>query len=230
MATVSKALTERIAALAVQLNDKAVKAAERKVHEVVRSAGEQRSQAERELADASETVDDLETKLDEAQTNAKGLASVQVLHQAQAVELAKVKERLELNAQMAKAANEQHATDLERAGKAETDVHAECSRLRMEITNENTEFGALQNEFATVKAKATATDKAHQEQTKKAAADALHQAERLTKAEADRDAAREHACEAREEVAKLTGKLEAVTSQNMELLAVIKEPILKVGK
>ena len=73
VAAVSKALTERIASLAIELNDKAVKAAERKVHEVVRSAGEQRAQAERELADAAETVDDLESKLDEVQAAAEGL-------------------------------------------------------------------------------------------------------------------------------------------------------------
>jgi len=58
VAAVAKALTDRIAALAVELNDKAVKAAERRVHEVVRTAGEQREQAERELADAGATVDD----------------------------------------------------------------------------------------------------------------------------------------------------------------------------
>ena len=60
VAAVTKALTERLASLAVELNDKAVKAAERRVAEVIRAAGEQREQAERELADASVTVEDLE--------------------------------------------------------------------------------------------------------------------------------------------------------------------------
>ena len=86
------------AALAVELNDKAVKAAERRVHEVVRSAGEQREQAERELADASQTVDDLEMKLDEARTHGEAveakLTEVQTTSQAQAVELAQLRERL----------------------------------------------------------------------------------------------------------------------------------------
>jgi len=36
--------------------------------------------------------------------------------------------------------------------------------------------------------------------------------------------------EAREEVAKLDGELESVIRQNSKLLAVSKEPILKVGK
>ena len=47
VASVTRALTERIASLAVELNDKAVKAAERRVAEVIRTAGEQREQAER---------------------------------------------------------------------------------------------------------------------------------------------------------------------------------------
>ncbi|HNM96747.1 MAG TPA: molybdenum cofactor biosynthesis protein MoaE, partial [Marmoricola sp.] len=73
VAAVTKALTDRLAALAVELNDKAVKAAERRVAEVIRTAGEQREQSERELADASQTVEDLESKLDEAKAAAEGL-------------------------------------------------------------------------------------------------------------------------------------------------------------
>ena len=42
LAAVTKALNERLANLAVKLNDKAVKGAERRVQEVVRAAGEQR--------------------------------------------------------------------------------------------------------------------------------------------------------------------------------------------
>ena len=105
VASISKALTERIAALAVELNDKAVTAAERKVHEVVHSAGEQRAQAERELADAAETVDDIETKLDETHANAEGLqtklADVQAAKQALDVEISQVRERLALTEQAA---------------------------------------------------------------------------------------------------------------------------------
>ncbi|CAA9892094.1 Kfra protein (fragment) [Candidatus Methylobacter favarea] len=52
VAIVTKTRTERLSMLPVELNDKAVKAAERRVAEVVRAAGDQREQAERELADA----------------------------------------------------------------------------------------------------------------------------------------------------------------------------------
>ena len=116
VANVSKQLTDRLASLAVELNDKAVKAADRRVAEVVRSAGEQREQAERELADAAQTVDDLETKLDEAGAETERLekrgAELQELNQAQAVELAQLRERLAAAEQYAHAAAEQHAAAL----------------------------------------------------------------------------------------------------------------------
>ncbi len=99
VSSVTKALTDRILALAVELNAKAVKAAELQVHVVARAAKEQREQAERELADASQTIDELETKLDDAlargETQEKKLAEVQALSQAQAVELAQLRERLD---------------------------------------------------------------------------------------------------------------------------------------
>lgn len=55
VAAVNKALAERLMAMAVEVNNKAVKAAERHVAEIIRSTGEHREQAERELADASQT-------------------------------------------------------------------------------------------------------------------------------------------------------------------------------
>lgn len=100
MATVTHDLVQRLSALAITVNDKAVKASERRVREVVRAAGEQREQAERELADASQTVDDLETKLDETLALVDQLKTeLSASHektQTQAVELAQVTERLAL--------------------------------------------------------------------------------------------------------------------------------------
>ena len=97
---VNKALAERLMAMAVEVNNKAVKAAERHVAEIIRSTGEHREQAERELADASQTVEDLETRLDEARANAEelgnSLAEIRNDHQAQAIKLAQVSERLVL--------------------------------------------------------------------------------------------------------------------------------------
>ncbi|WP_230599334.1 hypothetical protein [Xanthomonas albilineans] len=146
VAAVTKALTERLASLAVELNDKAVKAAERRVAEVIRTAGEQREQSERELADASQTVEDLESKLDETKAEAEVLQSklvdVQAAHQAQAVELAErdqaradlatVKAKAEVAEQVAKAAAQEHATTL-----AERDAACAESRPRPKLPSKH---------------------------------------------------------------------------------------------
>lgn len=126
---VTTALTERLAALAVDLNDKAVKASERRVAEVVRAAGEQREQAERELADASQTVDDLELQLDHGNERIaqleQRLAAAQASAQAQAVEMAQVRERLAAVEQSAKQAAQREAdlqSQLEDTRRAEQDA------------------------------------------------------------------------------------------------------------
>ncbi|TCD46928.1 DNA-binding protein [Chlorobium sp. N1] len=98
VAAASKSLADRLMELAVEVNDKAVKAAERRVTDVIRSMGEQREQAERELVDAAQMVEELEARLDESREQAADLdhqlAEVKANNQAQAVELAQVKERL----------------------------------------------------------------------------------------------------------------------------------------
>ena len=153
VAAVTKALTERLAGLAVELNDKAVKAAERRVAEVIRTAGEQREQAERELADASQTVEDLETKLDEAKAEGdeleKRLADTQTAHQAQAVELAQVRERLASTEQSAKTAAEEAHRVAERMTKAEADrdeARKEASSAREEAAKLRGQVEALQTQ------------------------------------------------------------------------------------
>ncbi|GAB6852428.1 DNA-binding protein [Paraburkholderia kururiensis] len=106
VATVTAGLTARLAALATDLNDRAVKAAERRVAEVVRAAGEQREQAERELADAATTVDDLEGRLEAAKAGGEALeqrlADTQAERQALAVELAQLRGRLAAAAEQAR--------------------------------------------------------------------------------------------------------------------------------
>ncbi|NCN97439.1 MAG: kfra protein, partial [Rhodoferax sp.] len=145
VALVTKELTQRLAALASELNDKAVKAAERRVHEVVRSAGEQRAQAERELADASQTVDDLEAMVDEATVQVTGLevklADLQTSHQAQAVEFAQVRERLVMTEQTAKVAGEQHAAGMVRMT---TTIEAERTRHQQESEQHVAELARMQ--------------------------------------------------------------------------------------
>lgn len=98
MNKVSSDLNSQLARLAAELNDKANKAAERRVAEVVRSASEQRQQTERELADAAATVDELEIKLSEANADRErqnaALAESASQMQAQAVDLARVTAQL----------------------------------------------------------------------------------------------------------------------------------------
>ena len=226
MAAVSKALTERLATLAVELNDKAVKTAERRVAEVIRTAGEQREFAERELADAAQTVDDLENQLEEVRTAFSGLekllADVQAVSQAQAVELAQVRERLALTEQATKAAAEEHVAEM---GRLNAGIEAERTRYLGELAEQKkaaqdrvTERDAARAELASVKAKAEAAVQTHQEQRKQAAAEASRVAERLTKAHAERDNARKEAAMAREEAAQLRGQVEALQSQAADLM------------
>jgi predicted nucleic acid-binding Zn-ribbon protein len=98
LARVTGDLTGRLLALVTELNDKAVRAAERRTGALVQQASEQRQQAERELADAGNAVEELENGLAEAQSENERLRAAleecQGRAQAQAVELAKASEAL----------------------------------------------------------------------------------------------------------------------------------------
>lgn len=236
VALVTKELTQRLAALAVELNDKAVKAADRRVHEVVRSAGEQRAQAERELADASQTVEDLEAMVDEAAIQVSGLeaklADLQTAHQAQAVELAQVRERLTVTEQTAKVTADQHAAELARMAatiEAERNRHLqEAEQLRVELAQQRqvslgvvAERDKVRADLAAVNAKAEAIEQARQEQRKTADQEAKRATERLAKADAGQEKAKLEASAAREDAANLRGQIEAMKNQVAELMQVL---------
>lgn len=68
-------ITKQINSVATELNEKAINAAERKVHEVVKNGIEQRAQDQKEIDDASKTVEDLDNKLDESKTEIEALKS-----------------------------------------------------------------------------------------------------------------------------------------------------------
>jgi len=236
VALVTKELTQRLSALAVELNDKAVKAAERRVHEVVRSAGEQRAQAERELADASQTVEDLETMLDDATVQVVALeaklAELQTSHQAQAVELAQVRERLAVTEQTANVAGTQHAAELARMTAtidAERTSHQQdVEQLRLDLTEQKkasqvvlAERDQVRADLATITAKAEATEQARQEQRKAAEQEAKRAADSLAKAEVGQEKAHQEAGAAREDAANLRGQVEAMKSQVAELMQVL---------
>ena len=224
VANVTKALTERIATLAVELNDKAVKAAERRVAEVLRTAGEQREQADRELVDATATVNDLEAKLDEANAEVESLtnklAESQAHAQAQAVELAQLRERLAASEQTNRANTEKHAAELARAHEAAERLRVELEALRKSSA---AELDQVRVELASVKATAEsdlrhAREEArnHQLATEQANGLLAHVRDELSQA-------RNQASEAREEAARLRGQVEAIEGQRAELVKVLAE-------
>lgn len=217
----TRVLTERLAALATEMNTIAVQTAERRTGEVVRSAAEQREQADRELADAAQTLDDLENQLDQANAGAEELkarlAETQATSQGQAIELAQLRERLAQTEQAAGKAAQDHADELTRLHAA---VEAAVARHRIELAEQKkiTQETAVERdqaraELATVKAKAEAADQAHQEQRKQGAAETHRAAERLGKSKTERDEARKEAAQAREDAARLHGQVEALQLQ-----------------
>ena len=236
VALVTKELTQRLAALAVELNDKAVKASERRVHEVVRVAGNQREQAERELADASQTVDDLEAKLDQATAEAQALEGkldeVQAVNQVQAVELAQVRERLSLTEQTAKTAEAQHVAELARMNAVieadRTRRQQEADQLRTELAEQKkaahgaaAERDQVRVDLVAVTAKAHASEQARLEQRKVVDQEAKRAIAQLAKAETILEKAHQEAGAAREDSANLRGQVEAMKAQVAELMQVL---------
>lgn len=226
VSAVTKSLTDRLAAFAVDLNDKAVKSASRRVAEVLRTAGEQREQAERELVDAAQTVDDLESRLEAAQTEIQDLKhrldESQSLGQSRAVELAQLKERLVAFEQSARAAAEVHTREIEQS-------HAEAKAARTELESARREAAekiqSLQRELGEQQAKSLALAESHRDQLARIERDTQGLNDRLTHANTAHDAARREAAEAREAAARVTGQLEAVQAQNALLLAAVKDGV-----
>jgi len=218
LATVAKALTDRLTLLVVELNDKAVKTAERRVADAIHSAGQQREIAERELADATTTVEDLETQLEATQARldqidqyAEGLKET---CQTQAVEAAKMKERLAASEQSLKTAQAQHTAEISRIkDNAEADralYHQEAEALQLKLDNLQAMADALHQELATVKAKADAAVESRQDERQRAAAELNRAAERMAKLEDKAGAANKEAKAAREEAARLAGKVQGL--------------------
>ena len=229
VAAVTKSLTERLATLAVELNDKAVKAAERRVAEVLRTAGEQREQAERELVDAAQTVDELEAQLDE--TRSKAEAFEQRLNdslaqgQSQAVELAQLRERLAATEKAALATEENHKRELEQAENEITKIRGELDESRNKA---NEKIEAQRDELAQLRERLAATEKAaqtavdsHAREVDELKANALKTEKKLESVSERLELAKTETIEAREIAARLTGQMDAMKEQNATLLAAV---------
>ena len=226
LTAVTKALDERLAALAISLNNKAVQAAERRVHQIQRSADEQSGKDQAALADASVVVDDLQAKLSQAETEAealqKQLADAQALIEARTGELTQMGERLAAQERQSQQADLEHAAELARLNKMledERQSHEDAVELQrgelLEQADKATRAReALSKEVAAAKADAAT---AKQAQSQQKASDQ----ERLDAAETERAQASEAASAAREQAARLGGQAETLQAQVTELMRVI---------
>lgn len=113
-------------------------------------------------------------------------------------------------------------TERDKAQQRQELADAENAKLAASLAAAQSETMKAQAALAGLTAKAEAAEQTHQEQHKQAAAEANRAAERMTKAQAERDDATKAATEARERAAGLAGQLLAVQEQNAALLAAIK--------
>jgi colicin import membrane protein len=183
------------------LNDNAVKAAERRVRDVVSAAGEQREQAERELFDASQTVEALEAQLDQA---VGGEAAV-------AAKLVELRESLVVAEQSAKAVQALHLQEIGQL----RDVLAEERRSGIAVGLERDQ---CRDALSALKSKFDTLEWSHQEYIKTAEKGARKNEELAAQAKADRGLAHKESAEAREALAQLRGQLDATLLHNETLL------------
>ena len=226
LAGVTKMLGERLAALAISLNNQAVQAAERRVHQIQRSADEQSVKDKAALADAATVVDELQTKLSNSETKAEALeqqlAEAQALTEARTGELAQVSERLAEQERQSQQASLEYATELARLNgllENERQSHEEAvaqqrAELREQEENATLARDALSKEVATAKADAAAAKQALSQQK-------ANDQERLDAAEMKLGEAGEVASAAREQAARLGGQAETLQLQVTELMRVI---------
>lgn len=129
-----EALVGRVTNLVVDLNDRAVKAAERRVAELVRTTGEQREQMERELADASTAVDEMEVQLassrDLVNMATRARDELKEKNQALAIELAQVRERAAATEKALQAEQQQREQDAKAAAAREDELREQLQQAR----------------------------------------------------------------------------------------------------
>jgi len=185
----------------------------------------ERAEAEALRGELSDAFENQRRELEEAQKQneiqAEEIARRAAESEISRVELAKMTERA--------GTAEARATEIERRANdlaAELErVHAEGKVERERRANElvrlQDDRDQVRGDLAGVKASADAERQQHAEQRKTAAAETLRVAERMTKAEADRDQERRDAGKAREDAARLQGMVDAMTTQHSELMRAV---------
>lgn len=209
---VTATLTGHVVQLLRELNDRVVRAAECRVDDITRTAEEQKTQAERELADAVQTVDDLEQKLDAVTADLRKtlelLDGSREREQAYLVELAQVRERL--------AATEERLKDAEKTGREAAEQHRQqmdtlqhkLNDAEQRLADSVSRYTADLREVKTEYNGAVSELKAQYIQTE----DSL-----LKRIDTAENAARE----ARTSEASLQGEIRALKEQNRELTALL---------
>lgn len=221
--TVSADLVAKLASLGAELHRGAVHAAEQRVVQARAEQDQVRQQTDQELADASQTVEELEAQVADLRAalvaeRAKVTSATEEA-QRQAVELATVRERLTAAELAGQQADEVHAAELAQARVEAAQLRATLDQVREDLTQRLTEQTAL------VRARdQQLADMREQHQTERAAAakEAHRQAERFTEVQHERDAARQDAQAARENAAKLLGQLEGERAHSADLGALLR--------
>ena len=219
VASLTQTVNERIMALVVELNDQAVQAADGRVQEVLRTSGEQQQQAQQELAEAATAVNELDTQLMAAQTEVETLTNQltasQAQLQAQAIELAQLRERLAAAEEAGHAAAQAHAAELTQSRDIAERLRTELDSLREASANE---LKMVWQELANVKS-AAENDVHHARDEALRYQQAVEQTNgQLVQLRNEMAQARELATAAREEAAGLRGRVEVLDSQRAELL------------
>ena len=100
---------------------------------------------------------------------------------------------------------------------AQAELKTERERSTGELTRVRADLDQVRGELANIKAKAEADAARQSEVREQHAAEAGTLTERMNKVEAERDAARKAASDAREEAARLSGKVEAMAAVHTDL-------------
>ena len=202
---VTATLTGHVVQLLRELNDRAVRAAECRVDDITRTAEEQKAQAERELADAVQTVDDLEQKLDAATADLRKtlelLDGSREREQTTLVELAQVRERL--------AATEERLKDAEKNGREAAEQHRQqMESLQHKLDDAEQRLSDSVSRYAS---------DLREVKTEYSGAVSELKAQYMQRIDTAENAARE----ARTSEASLQGEIRALKEQNRELTALL---------
>ena len=160
-------------------------------------AGKRMQELQAQLASANERAGTAEARSQEIERRANDLRA-----------------ELDRTHEQARAESEKLSGDIR---KLQDEVRAEREKSAAEAARARADLDQVRNELVGTKAKTEAETAARAEQSRHAAVEAHRLIERMNKAEADRDAARQVAAEAREEAARLKGKNEALESVQADM-------------